>query len=181
MAISADVVGGLSSFILWRSSSESNTGPDCGSRRYKETCLQHKMVRIHYDSWVVIKGKKQRLRLISSKHFQTFSLFLQWVNDTVENRTAHGFIENSNVWEWLSYSDEDRVAKLHVFSQQAAASCLLPSLHSASPHQSPAPTQSDTAHIKRNVTHKPRPRRHTAQTVLGRLVAAWGYIPVSVV
>lgn len=54
--------------------------------------------------------------------------------------------------EWLSYSVEDGVAELRVFSQQAAASCFLPSLRSTSPHHSPAPTQSDTAPIKRHVT-----------------------------
>lgn len=75
------------------------------------------------------------------------------------------------------------MAKLHVFSQQAAASCLLPSLHSTSPYHSPAPTQSDTAYVKRNVTHEPRQKKpHTAQTVLDGLVVAWGsdasiYIP----
>lgn len=40
---------------------------------------------------------------------------------------------------------EDCGVKLQVFSQQAAASCLLPSLHSTSPHHSPALTHSETA------------------------------------
>lgn len=68
------MVGELSSFILWRSSSESNTGPDCGSRRYKETFLQHKMVHIRYTiAGLSLKEKKKRLRLIFSEQ----KLFLQ--------------------------------------------------------------------------------------------------------
>lgn len=71
------------------------------------------------------------------------------------------------------------MAKLHVVSQQEAASRLLPSLHSTSPHHSPAPTQSDTAHTKRNVTHEPRPKTHAAHTALDSLVAASVYIPAN--
>lgn len=59
------MVGGLSSFILWRSSSESNIGPDCGSRRYKETFLQHKMVHICYMiAGLSLKGKKTKAEAI---------------------------------------------------------------------------------------------------------------------
>lgn len=43
------------------------------------------------------------------------------------------------------YLSEEFELKLHVFFQQAAASCLLPSLHSTSPHHRPALQQSDRA------------------------------------
>lgn len=96
------------------------------------------------------------------------------VNDTVEDRITHRFRANIDFWEWLSYSVEDRVARLHVFSQQAAASSFLPSLHSTSPHHSPDPTQSDIAHIKREVTQEPRPKTYAAQTALDKLVVFSG-------
>lgn len=54
--------------------------------------------------------------------------------------------QSVNIRMTVSYSAEDCVVKLQVFSQQAAASRLLPSLHNTSPHHRPAPTQSETLH-----------------------------------
>lgn len=147
------MVRGLSSFILWRSSSESNIGPDCGSRRYKETFLQHKMVHICYMiAGLSLKGKKkQRLRQI---FFRTKVIpSMSWVNDTVEDRTVT--FENSRLTQmrivWHSSTSFPNRRPLLVSCQASTA-----------PHHTTAlPPCNLTQHAWKEMLHNNQGQKHT--------------------
>lgn len=89
---------------------------------------EHKFIQITQDTFCINNGEA----CTTVRHTSQFKPQTQWQK-----------------WNWgwpLSYSSDDCVVKLHVFSQQAAASCLLSNRHSTSPCHSPALTQSETVY-----------------------------------